>query len=74
VAFFLNPILEKTPQNQQKNNRKKWLKRLGVAGFVFFLVKGIAWIVVAVLAWKGCDFDSAQSPPKKHPHTTSESK
>jgi hypothetical protein len=55
VAFFLKAVLETTPHNPQINNRKKWLKRLGVAGFLFFLIKGIAWIVVAVLAWKGCE-------------------
>jgi hypothetical protein len=30
---------------------KEWLKRMGVAGFLFFLLKGIAWIVVAI--WAG---------------------
>lgn len=25
-----------------------WIKRLGVAGFVFFLVKGLIWIAVFV--------------------------
>jgi len=34
--------------------RKKWLKRVGVAGFLFFLIKGLAWIAVALFAWKGC--------------------
>jgi hypothetical protein len=27
----------------------KWLKRLGVAGFVFFLVKGLLWLLVPLL-------------------------
>ena len=26
----------------------KWLRRAGTAGFVFFLAKGLAWIVVGV--------------------------
>ena len=26
-----------------------WLKRLGVAGFVFFLVKGLLWLIVPFL-------------------------
>jgi hypothetical protein len=34
--------------------RKKWLKRVGIAGFLFFLIKGLAWIAVALFAWKGC--------------------
>lgn len=33
------------------NKTKQWLKRMGVAGFLFFLLKGIAWIVVMV--WAG---------------------
>lgn len=31
-----------------------WLKRLGVGGFLFFLVKGLLWLAVpAVLAMAG---------------------
>lgn len=31
-----------------------WLKRLGVAGFVFFLVKGLLWLLVpGMLAYFG---------------------
>ena len=33
--------------------RKNWLKRIGLAGFLFFLIKGLVWLVVAGwLAWK----------------------
>ena len=28
---------------------KSWLKRLGVAGFLFFLIKGLAWLIVPAL-------------------------
>jgi len=32
-----------------KEKRKlTWLKRLGVVGFIFFLLKGIVWILIAV--------------------------
>jgi hypothetical protein len=32
-----------------------WIRKLGVAGFFFFLLKGLAWLVVPVLlAMKGC--------------------
>jgi hypothetical protein len=34
--------------------RKKWLKRAGIVGFFFFLIKGLVWIAVALFAWKGC--------------------
>jgi hypothetical protein len=36
------------------SNLKRWLKRLGFWGFMFFLVKGLLWLlipaVIAVLA------------------------
>ncbi len=34
---------------------KAWLKKLGVVGFLFFLIKGLAWL--AVFFWIGkCTF------------------
>lgn len=47
-------------QGAQNKNRKgvvKWLKRIGVAGFLFFLIKGILWLTVgaAVLRYIGCE-------------------
>lgn len=34
-------------------NRKGSLKRIGMAGFLFFLIKGLAWLAVAgLIAWK----------------------
>jgi hypothetical protein len=37
--------MEKT---EEKVDAKKigWLKKLGVAGFLFFLIKGILWLVL----------------------------
>lgn len=35
----------------QQNKAKTWLKRVGLAGFLFFLFKGLAW--VAVFIWAG---------------------
>ena len=47
-----------SPDNQKDEEkalkRKKWLKRAGLAGFLFFLIKGLVWIAVALFAWKGC--------------------
>lgn len=35
-----------------KKGLRKWVKRLGVAGFLFFLIKGLLWLVVpAALLW-----------------------
>jgi len=31
---------------------KVWLKRFGIAGFLFFLLKGIGWLVVFYLLGK----------------------
>ena len=33
---------------------KKWLARVGIAGAVFFLLKGLAWLVVPLIAVKAC--------------------
>lgn len=33
----------------------KWAKKLGVAGFLFFLLKGLVWLSIPLaLAMKGC--------------------
>ena len=29
----------------QPARKRSWLKKLGVAGFMFFLIKGLLWIV-----------------------------
>jgi hypothetical protein len=33
----------------------RWAARLGVAGFLFFLIKGLLWLAVPalVVAWRG---------------------
>jgi hypothetical protein len=28
------------------HNAVKWLKRVGVAGFLFFLIKGLVWLAI----------------------------
>jgi len=39
--------------NEEPKNRKcpavKWVKRFGVAGFLFFLIKGLLWLIVPAL-------------------------
>lgn len=37
--------------SQGLNRFKLWLKRIGVAGFLFFLIKGLVWI--AIFLWAG---------------------
>jgi hypothetical protein len=47
-------------QDQEKGNLKKWLARIGVAGFLFFLIKGLIWL--AVFAFAGTQvFDRCNS-------------
>ncbi len=40
-------------ETEEKYNQPKWrtwLKRVGLAGFLFFLAKGLVWIGIAVMA------------------------
>lgn len=30
---------------------KKWLKRIGLAGFLFFLIKGLIWLGIFIGAY-----------------------
>ncbi|HRI29573.1 MAG TPA: alanyl-tRNA synthetase [Chitinophagales bacterium] len=32
-----------------------WLKRVGVAGFLFFFIKGLVWIGIFLFAAKSCN-------------------
>lgn len=36
---------------------RRWLRRVGVAGFVFFLAKGLLWLGVGVAVLDGCRTD-----------------
>jgi hypothetical protein len=44
-------------EQKQKKGFKVWLKRIGVAGFLFFLIKGLAWIAVIYGGFRisGCE-------------------
>lgn len=36
-----------------RRKRILWaIRRIGVAGFLFFLLKGLAWLVVPALLWR----------------------
>jgi hypothetical protein len=50
-------IPEEREPATKKNKALLWVKRLGVAGFLFFLIKGILWLTVgaAVLRVIGCE-------------------
>lgn len=46
------------PQNMEMrepaktNSVSRWLKKVGIAGFIFFLVKGIVWLMLGYLLWE----------------------
>lgn len=42
----------------------EWLKALGVAGFLFFLIKGLLWLVVFYLISRGIIQKSAVEQAK----------
>ena len=44
----MQTTIQQKPQKIVLSN--KWMRRAGTAGFSFFLVKGLVWIVVAVWA------------------------
>lgn len=48
---------EPITQKKEKKGFVKWLKRLGFAGFMFFLIKGLLWLVVLYggLRFAGCE-------------------
>ena len=35
--------------NRTPGNRSKWLKRAGIAGFWFFLIKGLLWLAAPLV-------------------------
>lgn len=42
---------------REEKRDKRWisyLKKVGIAGFLFFLFKGLIWIAVFVFGVKGC--------------------
>ena len=38
-------------ETQVTNNTNQSLKRIGIAGFLFFLIKGLVWVGIAVWAY-----------------------
>jgi hypothetical protein len=38
----------------EKNDRKAWLQRIGVAGFLFFLIKGLLWLAFGGAVLRAC--------------------
>lgn len=47
-----NEHIDNSTPKQQKGF-VMWVKRLGVAGFLFFLIKGLLWLIIPYLIAKG---------------------
>ncbi len=46
--------MRQTENSSEQKNFAKWLKRFGAAGFLFFFIKGLLWLIVpAALIWFG---------------------
>ena len=41
------------PTSPASSPKKRVLKRAAQYGFLFFLLKGLGWLLVGFLAWKG---------------------
>lgn len=37
---------EKIKMLKERSQFSRWIKRIGIAGFLFFLIKGLIWIAV----------------------------
>jgi len=44
---------QSSPTRSAPEVRGRWLKRLGVAGFLFFLIKGLLWLIIPGLIAAG---------------------
>ncbi len=51
AKLLTNPEVTASASNQKI---LLWLKRIGVSGFLFFLVKGLIWVAVFVGLIKSC--------------------
>ncbi|MEJ7861943.1 MAG: hypothetical protein WKF90_09950, partial [Pyrinomonadaceae bacterium] len=47
-SYFYKEMQEKE-NFKQTNLFARWIKRFGVAGFLFFLIKGLLWLIVPAL-------------------------
>jgi len=46
--------MEQVEKQSKKFSFAKWIKRFGVVGFLFFLVKGLLWLIIpTALIWLG---------------------
>lgn len=46
-------IFENIKMIQSNNKMVQWLKKVGIVGFLFFLIKGLLWLLIPYLIAKG---------------------
>ena len=57
TSYFKFEMQESERQNESKGFAR-WIKRFGVAGFLFFFIKGLLWLIVpAILIWLGVSWE-----------------
>ncbi|WP_110826691.1 alanyl-tRNA synthetase [Pedobacter nutrimenti] len=44
--------MEQQPQINKKERIFKWVKKIGIWGFLFFLVKGLIWLALGYWVFK----------------------
>jgi hypothetical protein len=47
-TVYFRKIVQEQPQKNE-SSFSRLIKRLGVAGFLFFLIKGLMWLIVPTL-------------------------
>jgi hypothetical protein len=45
--------LECPVPKKERNKMVLWFKRIGILGFLFFLIKGLLWLIIPYLIAKG---------------------
>lgn len=48
----MQSVASNTTMNE-KRSFKTWMKKIGIAGFIFFLIKGLLWILIPYLIARG---------------------
>ena len=41
--------MQQTESSNEQKGFAKWIKRFGAAGFLFFFIKGLLWLIVPAL-------------------------
>jgi len=57
-SLKLYPLIDRLKNQSSGMNKErihKWLKRIGIWGFLFFLIKGLVWLAVLFGLFKACE-------------------